>query len=332
MATIGAGEMKKHPLYSSSARSGKRRPANALDDNPWSANAENSRTRTDQSVHGAGSALPQAVGATARARRRGPDRQQWLLLFACSASLLLLLLALYQYQQPAPRVITQDDINAAVLHTLTTKNLPSAQARAYHQVRPSIVRVRQVGAKPSKDGEEIGAVGTGVVVVDKGLILTNLHVVLGASKIMVDFADGSESDAWIVTQQPEHDLAVLQVRTIPANLPPATLRSTSDLMPGDQVIVAGFPFGIGPSVSSGVVSGLRREYHSEEGKRLLTNLIQFDAAANPGNSGGPLVTMDGAVVGIVTAILNPGAQRVFIGIGFAVPIENAAAAVGTSPF
>jgi S1-C subfamily serine protease len=98
------------------------------------------------------------------------------------------------------------------------------------------------------------------------------------------------------------------------------------------VIAVGFPFGIGPSVSSGVVSGLKREFRSPEGQRLLTNLIQFDAAANPGNSGGPLVTTDGAVVGIVTAILNPGEQRVFVGIGFAVPIENAASAVGIHPF
>jgi S1-C subfamily serine protease len=72
------------------------------------------------------------------------------------------------------------------------------------------------------------------------------------------------------------------------------------------VVAVGFPFGIGPSVSAGVISGLQREFRSPEGKRVLTNLIQFDAAANPGNSGGPLVTMDGEVVGIVTAILNPG--------------------------
>ena len=95
----------------------------------------------------------------------------------------------------------------------------------------------------------------------------------------------------------------------------------------------GFPFGIGPSASAGVVSGLKREYHSPEGKRLLTNLIQFDAAANPGNSGGPLVTADGEVVGIVTGHpQSRPSQRVFIGIGFAVPIENAAAAVGMPPF
>jgi S1-C subfamily serine protease len=85
-------------------------------------------------------------------------------------------------------------------------------------------------------------------------------------------------------------------------------------------------------VSSGVVSGLKREFRSPQGKRVLTNLIQFDAAANPGSSGGPLVTADGAVVGIVTAILNPSEQRVFVGIGFAVPIENAASAVGMHPF
>jgi S1-C subfamily serine protease len=110
------------------------------------------------------------------------------------------------------------------------------------------------------------------------------------------------------------------------------MRSTGDLALGDHVIAVGFPFGIGPSVSSGVISGLRRDYVSPEGQRLLSNLIQFDAAANPGNSGGPLVTMDGEVVGIVTAILNPTGEGVHIGIGFAVPIENAAAAVGESPF
>jgi S1-C subfamily serine protease len=85
-------------------------------------------------------------------------------------------------------------------------------------------------------------------------------------------------------------------------------------------------------VSSGVVSGLKREFRSPEGDKVLTNLIQFDAAANPGNSGGPLVTMDGHVVGIVTAILNPNEQRTFVGIGFAVPIESAAGAAGMPPF
>ena len=149
---------------------------------------------------------------------------------------------------------------------------------------------------------------------------------------MVRFADGSDSEADLVGTQPENDLAVLRARRIPDDLPAATMRSTGDLRPGDQVIAVGHPFGIGPSVSAGVVSGLKREFRSPEGKNALTNLIQFDAAANPGNSGGPLVTMDGQVVGIVTAILNPSEQRTFIGIGFAVPIENAAQAAGMPPF
>ncbi|MDM0043429.1 trypsin-like peptidase domain-containing protein [Variovorax dokdonensis] len=188
-------------------------------------------------------------------------------------------------------------------------------------------------AKAPEDAPEVErGVGTGVVIVDKGVILTNLHVVAGAQKIRVTFADGLESPASIVGLQPENDLAVLQAQKIPDDLVAATMRSTADLRPGDNVAVVGFPFGIGPSVSSGVVSGLKRSFRSPEGKQELSNLIQFDAAANPGNSGGPLVNMDGEVLGIVTAILNPTQQRTFVGIGFAVPIENAATAAGTPPF
>jgi S1-C subfamily serine protease len=178
----------------------------------------------------------------------------------------------------------------------------------------------------------VEGVGTGVVIVDTGIILTNMHVVAGAQRVQVEFDDGLEADAEVIGVRPEHDLAVLQAKKIPDDLAAATLRSTADLAVGDEVIAVGFPFGIGPSVSAGVVSGLRREHRSPQGKRLLTNLIQFDAAANPGNSGGPLVTADGEVVGIVTGILNPTEHHVFIGIGFAVPIENAAAAIGLSPF
>jgi S1-C subfamily serine protease len=157
-------------------------------------------------------------------------------------------------------------------------------------------------------------------------------VVAGAKRVEVTFADGLESEATVIGVRPEQDLAVLQAKTLPDDLVPATMRSTQDLAPGDEVVAVGFPFGIGPSVSSGVVSGLDREFRSPQGKRVLTNLIQFDAAANPGSSGGPLVTTDGEVVGIVTAILNPTEQRVFVGIGFAVPIESAASAAGLSPF
>jgi S1-C subfamily serine protease len=261
---------------------------------------------------------------------------------------------------PGKQKLTQQDINAAVLKTLETQVMPSEFARAYDNIRPSVVRVMSYvkksrlkedptmarsGAKPKPLGPAPGSdattenedevengVGTGVVIIDKGIILTNLHVVSGADRIKVVFADGLESNASITGVQPENDLAVLQASKIPDDLIAATMRSTADLGPGDKVVAVGFPFGIGPSASGGVISGLKRAFRSPEGKQEMTNLIQFDAAANPGNSGGPLVTMDGEVVGIVTAILNPTPARTFLGIGFAVPIENAAAAAGLPPF
>jgi S1-C subfamily serine protease len=233
--------------------------------------------------------------------------------------------------QQSPRRLTQEDINAAVLKTLETTALPSAASKAYETIIPSVVRVVGMGKdKDGKDGER--SVGTGVVIVDKGIILTNLHVVRGAETIKITFADGLETTATITGVQPENDLAVLQAHKIPDDMIAATMRSTADLRPGDQVMAVGYPFGIGPSASSGIVSGLKRSFRSPEGQQEMTNLIQFDAAANPGNSGGPLVTMDGEVVGIVTAIYNPNQQRTFVGIAFAVPIENAASAAGMPPF
>jgi S1-C subfamily serine protease len=232
----------------------------------------------------------------------------------------------------APRVLTQKDITAAVLKTLEENLLPSAAARAYEAILPSVVRVMAYTRGKDDDDDPSMGVGTGVVIVDKGVILTNLHVIQGAHTIKVVFADGLESTASVISTQPENDLAVLQAHKIPDDLAAATLRSTADLLPGDHVLAVGFPFGIGPSASAGVVSGLKRTFRSPEGGQDMGNLIQFDAAANPGNSGGPLVTMDGEVVGIVTAILNPTRMRTFLGIGFAVPIENAAAAFGVPPF
>jgi len=253
-------------------------------------------------------------------------------LLACAAMLLTL------RGLPMQRPVTQDDIDTAVRTSLEKEPLPSAAAKAYEAILPSVVRVIGLMSEDD-DGEDRPekramerSLGTGVVIVDNGTILTNLHVVSGAHKVRVRFANGQESEAHMVGAQPENDLAVLKAVTLPDDLQAATMRSTSDLRPGDHVIAVGHPFGIGPSASYGVVSGLKREFRSPEGEKTLTNLIQFDAAANPGNSGGPLVTMDGHVVGVVTAILNPSEQRTFIGIGFAVPIENAASAAGMPPF
>jgi S1-C subfamily serine protease len=251
--------------------------------------------------------------------------------FAAGVAVTAALVLLHATNTSGPRELTQQDIDAAVMRTLENNTLPSRMAKAFDAIRPAVVRVRGMGI--DENGDEVErSVGTGVVIVDTGVILTNLHVVANATKLQLVFFDGLESEGTVVALHPDQDLAVLQAKTIPDDLTAATMRSTKDLALGDDVMAVGFPFGIGPSVSAGVVSGLRREYRSPEGKRVLTNLIQFDAAANPGNSGGPLVTAEGEVVGIVTGLLNPTEQRVFIGIGFAVPIESAAGAVGLSPF
>lgn len=280
-------------------------------------------------------AAPPRSAPTARLSRlieRFSSKQTVVLWSAVGLLALLLAMSFSLALRPAARQPTQDDIKAAVLKTLETSILPSPAAKAYEAIIPSVVRVVGLGKdKNGKDDTE-RSVGTGVVIVDKGIILTNLHVVQGAEIIRVTFADGLESSATVTGVQPENDLAVLQAHTIPDDLAAATMRSTADLAPGDQVVAVGYPFGIGPSTSSGVISGLQRSFRSPEGKQMMTNLIQFDAAANPGNSGGPLVTMDGEVIGIVTAIFNPNQQRTFIGIGFAVPIENAATAAGMPPF
>ena len=313
--------MKRAALYSSSGRSGTASESRKI-------KIPEPLKRDGRDLH----ELSTEADVSPPSSRRVRSRRE-IVRWAAVAGLLALTLAWWHSATtPSLRQISQQDIDAAVIHALKTKTLPSPAAKAYEVIRPSVVRVRALEIDPDGDEENEKSVGTGVVIVDRGVILTNLHAVAGARLVKVTFADGHQSEAAVISVQPENDLAVLQAKSVPDDLAPATLRSAADLALGDRVMAVGFPFGIGPSVSAGVVSGLGREYISPEGKRLLTNLIQFDAAANPGNSGGPLVTADGEVVGIVTAILNPTEQRVFIGIGFAVTMESAAAAIGLPPF
>lgn len=276
------------------------------------------------------SVVPSALSVKVSRLRVRYERLGWL---ALGALLSLSMLFVYDYFQPARTELTQEQIDAAVLHTLATKELPARAARAAALIAPSIVRIRGdiLEAKGTQVGDDDFGVGTGVVIKDDGTILTNLHVVASAPRLVVTFADGLESPAVIVSVQRDKDLAVLKPLNIPDDLQPATLGSSQNLSPGDDVVAVGFPFGLGASVSAGVISGLNRTFKPAEGPPL-TGLIQFDAAANPGNSGGPLVNMAGEVLGIVTAILNPTSVRTFIGIGFAITIESAGAALGMPPF
>jgi len=248
-------------------------------------------------------------------------RHEKLLLLAAGALIAFGITLGHAALVPPPPRITQGDIDAAVARTLGTKPVPSQAARAYRAVRSSVVRV-----------SASRATGTGVVIINRGVILTSLHVLAGEKQVRVMFESGLEADAVLVSEQPDKDVAVLQAQKVPDDLKAATLRSTKKLLEGEQVTAVGFPFGIGPSVSAGVISGFGREYASPDGQRHLRDLIQFDAAANPGSSGGPLLNASGEVIGLVTAILAPADKAGFSGIAFAVPIELAAAGAGLPPF
>ncbi len=233
------------------------------------------------------------------------------------------------------RAITQKDIDSAVRYSLDNSPPPPSTASvAYRAIERAVVKVRLLWGQGAT-AKEIG-VGTGIVITEDGTIISNFHVIAGSgaagTRIGLVFADGSESDARGVAADPDRDLALLEPENPPEELEPATVRSVAGLQTGDEVFAVGFPFGIGPSLTAGVVSGLDRSYVSPIRGNVLSGLIQFDAAANPGSSGGPLVDRDGDVVGIVSSILNPSEQRVFIGIAFAIPLEQATRGLLINPF
>jgi S1-C subfamily serine protease len=201
-----------------------------------------------------------------------------------------------------------------------------AMSQVYAKVAPSVVQVKALRA----DGTLIDS-GSGVVIDDAGDILTALHVVQNAQRLTVVFADGTESSAVVISSVVESDIAALRPANTPAQLQAATLGNPSALKIGDDAIVVGNPFALTRSLSTGVISGLDRSVQAPNQGRTLTGLIQFDAAVNPGSSGGPLVNRDGEVVGIVTGLVNPTGQPAFSGVGFAVTIDAAAGALGVPP-
>jgi S1-C subfamily serine protease len=298
--------------------------------------ASASQTAADSSATSSDGVTPaKSAGPTSSKLQRWKSVLRWdfAAVFLLGIVLSMLAMGVFLKLNPLPKSLTQSDIDGAVMHTLLNKELPSQNAKAAASVQGAVVHVQSYVTDPkNKDVDKESGVGTGVVIKDDGTILTNFHVIAGAKKLKVTFFDGSEAEAIVIGVQPEKDLAVIKPQKIPDDLEPAVLGSSQQLLPGDQVVVVGFPFGIGPSVSAGVVSGLNRQFKSPDGNQSLSGLIQFDAAANPGNSGGPLVNMSGEVIGIVTAILNPTSARTFIGIGFATTIESAGSAVGLPPF
>lgn len=233
---------------------------------------------------------------------------------------------LYASFFPAHGALTQQDVSTEVALALASATPPpSFSARVYRLIQPSVVLVQ---TRSSTDE----GLGSGVVVTDQGQILTSLHVVDGATDILVTFADGTRAGARVSSVQADHDIAVLQPERLPATVVPAILGDPSTMHVGDEVFAVGNPFGLYSSMSAGVISGFDRSFRPQKSTSVLRGMIQIDAAVNPGNSGGPLLNRDGEVIGIVTGIANPTEQDVFIGIGFAVPITVAAGAMGAPAY
>jgi serine protease Do len=159
-------------------------------------------------------------------------------------------------------------------------------------------------------------VGSGVILDSKGIILTNSHVVAGADEVLVELSDGSQYEAVKISSDPLSDLAVIWIAA-DGPVPAARLGDSDRLDVGDWVLAIGSPFGLQQTVSAGIISGLQRSPSS--GQRSY--FLQTDAAINPGNSGGPLVSLDGAVIGINTAIASGTGG--YQGIGFAIPSNHA---------
>jgi S1-C subfamily serine protease len=194
-------------------------------------------------------------------------------------------------------------------------------AQIFAAVAPSVVTVEGLGA----DGKTVNDIGTGVVANTDGVILTAFHVVNGAKGIRVIFADGTPSAATVAQADPAMDIAALAPATRPTVLVPAVLGSSGRVAIGNTVLAIGNQLGLTSSFTAGVISGLDRTA-TEPGDIRLTGLIQFDAAVNPGSSGGPLVNARGETIGIVVALANPTSAGTFVGVGFAVPIGAALSA------
>jgi S1-C subfamily serine protease len=186
---------------------------------------------------------------------------------------------------------------------------PLPVTELYRQVVPSVVLITT-----SK-----GLLGSGVIVNDTGMVLTANHVISGGGDISIVFADGTKTSGTIAAAYPKIDIATLTPKKLPEVVVPATLGGGVGV--GSDVVAIGNPLGLRYSTTTGVVSGLNRTTETKVG--ALSGLIQFDAAVNPGSSGGPLLNAQGIVVGVVVSIADPGEDEAFAGIGFAVPIGAA---------
>jgi putative serine protease PepD len=192
----------------------------------------------------------------------------------------------------------------------------------YRKVAPGVVNITSVVLERDffyrlvpKEGA-----GSGAIIDNKGHILTNHHVIRDSEKLEVTLSDGSKWPARFMGSDPENDLAVIKIEAPEKKLTVIPMGDSSQLDVGQKVLAIGNPFGLGQTLTTGIISSLSRSIRSEAGI-LINDVIQTDAAINPGNSGGPLLDSDGKIIGVNSAIISPTGASV--GIGFAVPINIA---------
>src|SRR5438105_5794290 len=200
-----------------------------------------------------------------------------------------------------------------------------ANIELFERVSPSVVQVaaRSAGGNPlaedeGGEGAAGAASGAGFVWDNAGHVVTNNHVVQNGSEVAVRFASGEVARAEVIGVAPNYDVAVLQIKNARQLPPPVALGSSSELKVGQSAFAIGNPFGLDQSLTSGIISALKRRLPTSSG-REIANVIQTDTAINPGNSGGPLLDSAGRMVGVNTAILSPSGSNA--GIGFAVPVD-----------
>ncbi|MCS7135759.1 MAG: trypsin-like peptidase domain-containing protein [Nitrososphaerota archaeon] len=204
-----------------------------------------------------------------------------------------------------------ENLEESITYVTVTKTVVAVSpvTEIYEQVKDSVVLIRATSYYGT-------SIGSGFVYDRLGHIITNNHVIEDSYRITVTFLDGTSLTASVVGTDPYSDLAVLKVRTDVVALKPLKLGNSSELMIGEQIVVVGNPFGLAGSVTTGIVSQKGRLLETAYGYSI-PGVIQFDAAVNPGNSGGPLLNMKGEVVGITTAIESPIGG--FVGVGYAIP-------------